>query len=137
MATIKARRSSRSGRMVGLPPVERAALALRSLCLDPPEREHRFHPTRQWRIDLAYPEIKLGFEVEGANFAFKDTRTGELTVGRHLRGKGYANDIEKYNEATLLGWMIIRTTGDQIDSGQFATWALHALARRAPLDVTA
>lgn len=122
MATIR-----RRGRH-GLPPIERALLALRSICLDAPEREWRFHPDRKWQFDLAYPEVKVAFEVEGANFPFRDPKTGEMTVGRHLRGKGYERDIEKYNEAALLGWKVIRTTGDQIDDGSFARWALRALA---------
>jgi hypothetical protein len=32
------------------------------------------------------------------------------TKGRHTRGKGFAGDMEKYNEATSMGWRLIRVT---------------------------
>lgn len=28
-------------------------------------REHRFHPTRRWRFDFAWPDEKVALEVEG------------------------------------------------------------------------
>ncbi len=35
--------------------------------------------------------------------------------GRHTRGAGYANDAEKYLEAVLAGWTVIRLTERQLD----------------------
>jgi len=75
--------------------------------LPAPERELRFHGTRKWRFDFAWPNIKLAVEVEGGTWA----------RGRHSRGSGFAGDAEKYNEAALLGWRILRFTGDQVNSG--------------------
>lgn len=68
------------------------------------EKEYRFHPTRKWRFDYAIPAIKLAVEVEG----------GVWTGGRHTSSKGFLGDMEKYNEAALLGWCLIRTTPDQL-----------------------
>ena len=62
--------------------------------------EYRFHPTRKWRADFAHLEGKVLIEIEG----------GTWVAGRHSRGAGYAGDCEKYMEATLLGWRIIRLT---------------------------
>jgi hypothetical protein len=62
--------------------------------------EHKFHPTRKWRIDCALPERMLAIEIEG----------GVFTQGRHTRGKGFINDIEKYNALTTLGWHLLRYT---------------------------
>lgn len=68
--------------------------------LPAPVAEHRFHATRRWRFDYAWPDHKLALEVEG----------GAWTGGRHTRGAGFVKDIEKYNAATLAGWRVLRTT---------------------------
>jgi len=35
--------------------------------------------------------------------------------GRHTRGTGYAKDAEKYLEASLEGWTVLRLTEKQLD----------------------
>lgn len=72
------------------------------------EREHRFHPVRKWRLDFAWPAQQLAVEVEG----------GVWTGGRHTRGAGFVKDMEKYNQATLLGWRVLRVTPADIKSGK-------------------
>lgn len=67
-------------------------------------KEYKFHPTRRWRFDYAIPEHKIALEVEG----------GVWTGGRHTSPKGFLNDIEKYNTATLMGWRVFRTTPDDL-----------------------
>lgn len=62
--------------------------------------EFYFTLSRQWRFDYCIPEHKLYIEVEG----------GVWTGGRHTRGKGFINDMEKYNAAALQGWRMIRIT---------------------------
>lgn len=66
--------------------------------------EFRFAPPRRWRFDWAWPEFKVALEVEG----------GAWTGGRHTRGKGFLNDMEKYNEAVCLGWRIIRVVPNDL-----------------------
>ena len=66
--------------------------------LPKPQVEYRFHPTRRWRFDYAWPDLKLAVEYEG----------GTWSGGRHTRALGYAKDCEKYNEAALLGWKVFR-----------------------------
>lgn len=61
----------------------------------PMVREFRFHPTRRWRFDAAWPERKVFVELNG----------GIWTGGRHTRGDGYRRDMEKLNAATMLGWV--------------------------------
>lgn len=63
-------------------------------------KEYRFHPVRLWRFDYAIPEHKVALEVEG----------GVWTGGRHTSSTGFLKDMEKYNEATRLGWRVVRTT---------------------------
>lgn len=74
--------------------------------LPAPAPEHRFHPTRLWRFDYAWPAEKIALEVEG----------GIWTGGRHVSPEGFMADIEKYNAAAVLGWRIIRLTPNSIDS---------------------
>ena len=69
-----------------------------------PEREFRFHLTRKWRFDFAWPHLKLAVEVEGGY------------GGRHQRG-GFATDIEKYNSASKLGWTVLRYTTAMVKRG--------------------
>jgi len=73
-----------------------------------PVSEFRFHPPRRWRFDFAFLDQKIAVECEG----------GTWTGGKHTRGKGFALDCEKYNQASLDGWTLLRFTGDQIRSGQ-------------------
>jgi very-short-patch-repair endonuclease len=75
--------------------------------LPAPECEYRFHPSRKWRFDFAWPEQKLAAECEG----------GTWTNGRHTRGVGFENDCIKYNQATINGWRVLRFTKGMIDSG--------------------
>ena len=62
------------------------------------EKEFRFHLTRKWRADFAHLESKTLIEIEG----------GIYINGRHNRPAGFAADLEKYLEAALAGWRVIR-----------------------------
>ncbi len=72
-----------------------------------PVREHRFHETRKWRFDLAFIEHKLAVEIEG----------GIWNYGRHNRAATFIKDMEKYNNACLLGWNLLRFTTDDVKKG--------------------
>ena len=62
--------------------------------LPEPVREYRFHDTRRWRFDFAWPDIKLAVEIDGR--------------GRHQTVVGCRSDCEKANEAIRLGWRVLR-----------------------------
>ncbi|GAJ77628.1 hypothetical protein JCM18905_3519 [Vibrio sp. JCM 18905] len=80
---------------------------IRALKLEVPMSEYRFHETRRWRFDFAYPDQLLAIEVEG----------GTWSNGRHNRAKGYEADCEKYNMAALRGWTVLRFTGGHDQKG--------------------
>lgn len=82
--------------------------ALRKSGLPQAALEYRFHPKRKWRFDWAWPACKLAIEYEGGTFA----------GGRHVRGLGYSSDCEKYSEAALLGWTVVRITADMVSDGR-------------------
>lgn len=82
-----------------------------------PEREFRFHDTRRWRFDFAFPDQKLAIEVEG----------GTYTNGRHTRGSGYEKDLEKYNEAVKLGWKVLRFSTGMVSKGEAIKQVLEVI----------
>ena len=67
--------------------------------LPQPVPEFRFHATRKWRFDFAWPEHRLALEVDGAIW----------TRGRHSRGSGIVAEHEKFNAAASEGWRVLRT----------------------------
>jgi hypothetical protein len=70
--------------------------------------EYRFHPTRKWQLDRAWPQHKVYVEVQG----------GIFVRGRHSRPRGQINDMEKISEATILGWRPILVCSVEIKNGQ-------------------
>lgn len=87
---------------------ELLALHIRAAKLWEPVREYRFDSVRKWRFDFAWPNILLAAEVEG----------GIWTGGRHTRGKGFLDDCEKYNQAAMAGWKVLRFPVEVIVSGE-------------------
>jgi len=91
--------------------------------LPEPELEYRFHPTRKWRFDFAWLDHMVAVEYEGGVWAGR----GKAGGGRHTRPKGFENDCEKYNEAALLGWTVIRVTAWHVKEGMALGWIERAL----------
>lgn len=85
---------------------ERALAWYLDLMRIPHEREVVFAPPRKWRADFRVG--KLLIEVEG----------GSWTAGRHVRGAGFEADCEKYAEAMLLGYRVLRVTPAMISDGR-------------------
>lgn len=87
--------------------------------LPEPKREFVFHSERKWRFDFAWysnrgdradSKYRVALEVDGGVWI----KGG----GRHNRGVGYIKDMEKLNEAALLGWVVIRCTPAQLQMGK-------------------
>ena len=95
----------------GTQPEEQLASMLAILGMRP-EREYRFHPTRRWRFDFAFPDAKLGVEVDGGQWI--------PGGGRHNRAGGFQKDLEKMNAAVELGWRVLRFTPDMVVVGTAA-----------------
>lgn len=92
-------------------------------------REHKFHPDRRWRFDFAFPhkDIMLAIECEGG--------TRKQTGGGYSAGHGhpdrFESDCEKYNEAAISGWRVLRFTAGMIDD---ARATMDAIARALGLE---
>lgn len=62
-----------------------------------PVPEYRFCPERKWRFDWAFPEERIAIEIEGNAWHVKGG-------GRHMQD----SDLEKYNAASSLRWLVFR-----------------------------
>ena len=60
--------------------------------------EYRFDTVRKFKFDYANLRLKIAIEIEGGIY----TGTGHAKTGRFL------SDMEKYNEAAIKGWIILR-----------------------------
>ena len=89
-----------------------------------PRKEYRFCDARAWRFDFAWPSLKLAVEIEG----------GARSGGRHTTGSGFSSDCEKYSAAAILGWSVIRATGEQVKNGQAIAWTITALRAREAIE---
>lgn len=108
MTPAEYKRVKRAKKKVRTMPADTFAMQCRYSRLPMPETEYRFHPTRRWRFDFAWPAIKLAVEIDG----------GTWVKGRHVRGAGYARDCEKMNTAQLMGWTVFRFTSEQVRAGE-------------------
>jgi very-short-patch-repair endonuclease len=70
--------------------------------IPPPVTQHRFHPTRRWRLDFAWPDRRLGIEVQGGTFL--------RGPSGHTSGIGVQRDCEKSNALTVAGWRCLKYT---------------------------
>lgn len=69
--------------------------------------EYKAHPTRNWRLDWAYINLKLAVEIDGVSY--KGQGLG------HQTGKAFEANCEKLNALTELGWTILRYTPDMLN----------------------
>lgn len=95
--------------------------------LPEPVCEFRFHESRKWRFDYAWPDSLIACEYQG--LAWK----GEGVSG-HQSVDGLRNDCEKFTEASLAGWRLILITAETVNSGQAAEWIRRAFEGRERLD---
>lgn len=111
----------------GVPPAGpdlpgRLAAVLRVFGYHTFEPEHVFHSDRLWRFDLAFPEERVAIECDGGLYV--------PGGGGHNRPRDYVEDLEKLNEATAIGWLVLRVTGRMIDDGRALAWIERALKLR-------
>lgn len=76
--------------------------ALRLSNIPEPEREYTFaaEANRRWRFDYAWPDKRIAVELEG----------GVWQGGAHQRAARFNSDCDKYNNAAVNGWTVLRYT---------------------------
>lgn len=98
--------------------------------------EVKFCPSRKWRLDFAIKPMKIAIEIEGGIYkktTYKDKKTGAIKThlgGRHNTAKGFKNDMEKYNELSVSGWILIRITPDEMYSDKIISLILKSVEYR-------
>jgi hypothetical protein len=87
-----------------------------------PVREFPFARSigRSWRSDFGWPFIRLIVECEG----------GIWSAGAHVRGTGYLDDLDKYNQAALLGYMVLRFDRRMVEDGRALAVIERGMTRR-------
>lgn len=77
------------------------------------QREYRFHDKRRWRLDFAWPDLKIAIEVHGGTFGFQ--KYGKwVAAGGHTTGVGFRQDREKMNAAMALGWRVFEIDSSHV-----------------------
>lgn len=98
------------------------AYQLKAFAFPTPECEFVFKNGRRWRFDFAWPERLIAVEIEG----------GSWINGAHGRGKHFESDCEKYAEATILGWRVLRFTTNMVRDGRAIQVTQRAFAELQP-----
>lgn len=97
-------------------------------------REHRFHSTRQWRFDFAWPQYRVALEREGGMWRKVTCQCGRVKtvfVSRHHSRDGMEEDARKYNAAAAMGWAVIRATPRMLTDGSAARDLMDVLEARS------
>ena len=94
------------------------------------ETEHLFAERlgRRWRFDFAFVPFRLAVEIEGLTVR----RVGGQVVlgGRHATVTGFRDDCEKYANAVVLGWSVLRFEQSQVRADFAILMTMRALAVR-------
>jgi len=109
----------------------RDGIAFPTLCrihrVPEPVAELRFalRVGRDWRFDWAWPRRCVALEVEG----------GLFTRGQkgHAHATRIRQDMEKYNTAQILGWIVLRCLPEEITHDRTFEYIRRALDAHTPL----
>lgn len=99
---------------------------IRAAGLREPRREYMFHAERRWRFDFDWKPYGylVACEIDGG--IWMQTKTGRSKG--HAHPQRFEKDLEKFNEAALYGWLVIRVTPAMIKDGRAIDWLKRALA---------
>jgi len=87
-----------------------------ALCkLPEPVRQFRWYPARRWKLDFAWPKIKLAVEVQG---------------NIHRIKQRFKDFFERHYALTFAGWKVLYVGGDDVRSGRAVAW-LEQLLQQA------
>ncbi|WP_230425786.1 endonuclease domain-containing protein [Spartinivicinus ruber] len=90
--------------------------------------EYRFHPNRLWRFDFVFPDYNLAVELEGGTYSHgRRTKTGHTLKSRHLTPTGFYQDCEKYAEAAIQGWSVLRFDSRMVREGSAFDYTVRAI----------
>jgi len=90
--------------------------------------EYFFHHLRDWRFDAA---ICIGTDAPWVRKYIAIEAEGLVHGGRggHQTVKGFTDNCEKYNEAILQGWILLRFPVSQIRDGSYLKTVKRAIGK--------
>ena len=89
--------------------------------------ECRFNLERRWRLDYLLTgwkhkiALRIGIEVDG----------GVYSGGRHVKGKGFENDMRKLNTAEMQGIRVLRFSTNMVLRGEAKAFLAEHLGIKA------
>jgi hypothetical protein len=87
--------------------------------LPEPKVEYLFHPTRKWKFDFAWPQAVRPLQASHIfGMVAVEVEGGSWVGGRHVRPAEFEKDCEKYAEALIMGWRVLRVTGHMVEDGR-------------------
>jgi very-short-patch-repair endonuclease len=93
----------------------RFAQQIRAAGLPEPEREYYHITGRDFRLDFAWPDKKLGVEIQG--------------MAHRIKSKFHA-DMEKRILAQLAGWTVLEFSGDMVRHDTAMGWLILMMGRK-------
>jgi hypothetical protein len=76
------------------------------------EREYKFYPSRNWRVDF----LILEYTGKPTNILVDMNGGTWMSKSGHNTGNGIARDYEKSNAAQLMGFIYLQFTGKELDN---------------------
>lgn len=118
---------------------ERFATDCRTHGLPTPVTEHLFAKAaigRRWKFDFCWPAFMVAVEIEGLVmrqlYDAPTPRANRVLVvyGRHATITGFREDAEKYGNAAILGWTVLRFEQSQVKDKTAVEMTVRLLAAR-------
>ena len=106
---------------------------LRSCGFPAPVYEYQHIPGRRFRLDIAWPAVRVGIEVQGGIHPFPRKRKDGTTVlmpGAHGTTAGIRRDNEKSNLSLIEGWAVLKVEPRDLCTGETADMLRRVMVRR-------
>jgi hypothetical protein len=102
-----------------------------------PVRNYKFDKERLWRFDFCWPtRFKIVPDVKGGTRRKVPVKVA-LEIegrGRHQTVSGYAKDCQKYNQAAIQGWLVVRVPTSALSNEEWLVDVFDALRVRGGIE---
>jgi very-short-patch-repair endonuclease len=81
-------------------------------------------------VDFANVDMRIAVEIEGGTWSLR-------AKSRHTTGSGFHNDCHKYNELSMMGWIILRGDAKMVKDLSLLKYLERAIKFRSKEDQNA
>lgn len=94
-----------------------------------PETEYKFHETRKWKMDFAWPDNWSGIcvTIPIHRPVCLEVQGGIFIQGRHSRGAAMLKEWEKLNEVACMGYRVLYCQPKDLCTAEMAAIIKRAL----------